>query len=217
MHLDVTRQGRRHHFFGLDYFWKKFLTEMFQIGNKIVSEEIMDNDFVCNLNACKGACCVDGEYGAPLENEETEILKDIFDKVKPFLRPEGIEAIKQQGTFVKGEDGEWETPLVNKSECAYVIFSDSGVAKCGLEEAYNAGATDWKKPISCHLYPIRTREHSEFTAVNYHKWEICDPACSLGNELQVPIYKFVKEALIRKFGESWYQELELVAQERTKL
>ena len=198
-------------------FGKNLWLTMFQIGNKIVSEEIMDNDFVCNLNACKGACCVDGEYGAPLENEETQILKDIFDKVKPFLRPEGIEAIEQQGTFVKGEDGEWETPLVNKSECAYVIFSDSGVAKCGLEEAYNAGATDWKKPISCHLYPIRTREYSEFTAVNYHKWEICDPACSLGNELQVPIYKFVKEALIRKFGESWYQELELVAQERTKL
>ncbi|MEM8846878.1 MAG: DUF3109 family protein [Bacteroidota bacterium] len=189
---------------------------MFQIGSTIVSEDIMDNDFVCNLNACKGACCVDGEYGAPLEDDETEILSNIFEKVKPFLRPEGIKTIEEQGTFVKGEDGEWETPLVDKSECAYVIFSDTGIAKCGLEEAYNAGATQWKKPISCHLYPVRTREYTEFTAVNYHKWEICDPACSMGKELRVPIYKFVKEALIRKFGEEWYQELELVAQERAK-
>ncbi|MDT0538893.1 MULTISPECIES: DUF3109 family protein [Croceitalea] len=186
---------------------------MFQIENTLISEEIIENDFVCNLNACKGACCVDGESGAPLEDAETEILVDIFADVKPYLTPEGIKAIEEQGAFVKGEDGEWETPLVNKSECAYVIFSEKGVAKCGLEEAYNQGATTWKKPVSCHLYPIRTREYTEFTAVNYHKWEICDPACSLGQELKVPIYKFVKEALTRKFGEKWYSELEKVAEE----
>lgn len=185
---------------------------MFQIDNTLISEEIIENDFVCNLNACKGACCVDGESGAPLEEKETEILVDIYAKAKPFLSQEGIAAIEAQGAFVKGEDGEWETPLVNNSECAYVIYTE-GIAKCGLEEAYNNDATSWKKPVSCHLYPIRTREYSEFTAVNYHKWEICDPACSLGNELQVPIYKFVKEALIRKFGEEWYSELEKVAEE----
>ena len=189
---------------------------MFQLGKTIVSEEIIENDFVCNLSACKGACCVDGEAGAPLEDKETEILVDIYSKVKPFLRPEGIAVIEEQGAFIKGEDGEWETPLVNGSECAYVVFSDSGITKCGLEEAYNAGATKWKKPISCHLYPVRTRKYSEFTGVNYHKWTICDTACSLGKELQVPIYKFVKEALIRKFGEDWYNELELVAQEYAK-
>lgn len=186
---------------------------MFQIENTLISEEIIENDFVCNLNACRGACCVDGESGAPLEDAETEILVDIFADVKPYLTPEGIKAIEEQGAFVKGEDGEWETPLVNKSECAYVIFSEKGVAKCGLEEAYNQGATTWKKPVSCHLYPIRTREYTEFIAVNYHKWEICDPACSLGQELKVPIYKFVKEALTRKFGEKWYSELEKVAEE----
>ena len=189
---------------------------MFQIGKTIVSEEILENDFVCNLNACKGACCVDGEYGAPLESSETEILVDIFKDVRPYLRPEGIAAIEEQGAFVKGEDGEWETPLVNRSECAYVVFSEEGIAKCGLEEAYNDGATNWKKPISCHMYPVRTREYSEFTAVNYHRWEICDPACGLGKELKVPIYKFVKEALIRKFGTSWYAELEDVARENAK-
>lgn len=188
---------------------------MFQIGNTLISEEILENEFVCNLAACKGACCVDGESGAPLTVEETKILPEIFEKVKPFLREEGIKAISENGTFVKGEDGEWETPLVNNSECAYVIF-DKNIAKCGLEAAYNAGETTWKKPVSCHLYPVRVREYSEFSAVNYHKWTICDPACQLGEELKVPIYKFVKGALIRKFGDAWYQELEEVAANYSK-
>ena len=189
---------------------------MFQIGKTLISEEIIENDFVCNLTACKGACCIDGDAGAPLEDKETEILVDIYKDVKPFLRPEGIAVIEKEGAFVKGDDGEWETPLVNGSECAYVVFSQNGTAKCGLEDAYNAGVTKWKKPVSCHLYPIRIREYSEFTAVNYHKWHICDPACSLGSELQVPIYKFVKEALIRKFGKKWYADLEKVASDMIK-
>jgi hypothetical protein len=189
---------------------------MFQIGKTLISEEIIEKDFVCNITACKGACCIDGDAGAPLEDKETEILVDIYRDVKPFLRPEGIAVIEKEGAFIRGEDGEWETPLVNGSECAYVVFSDNGTAKCGLEDAYNAGVTTWKKPVSCHMYPIRIREYSEFTAVNYHKWEICDAACSLGSELQVPIYKFVKEALVRKFGEKWYTELEQVADDITK-
>ena len=189
---------------------------MFQISNTLISEEILENDFVCNLSACKGACCVDGQSGAPLDNEEIQILEDVLEQVKPYLRPEGIRAIEEQGAFVKGGDGEWETPLVNNEECAYVTFDERGIAKCGLEEAYNEGKTQWKKPISCHLYPIRTRKYSEFTAVNYHKWAICDPACALGDELKVPIYKFVKEALIRKFGQLWYNELELVAKQYIK-
>ncbi len=186
---------------------------MFQLGKALVSEEIIENDFVCNLSACKGACCVDGDAGAPLEEKETEILVDIYSKVKPFLRPEGIKAIEEQGAFIKGEDGEWETPLVNKSECAYVIFSEEGIAKCGLEEAYEKGITKWKKPVSCHLYPVRVKEYSQLTAVNYHKWQLCDPACQLGESLQVPIYKFVKEGLIRKFGKKWYKELEQAAED----
>ncbi len=187
---------------------------MFNLDNTIVSDEILENEFVCNLDACKGACCIDGDAGAPLEDSETEILVDIYADVRPFLREEGIKAIEEQGAFVKGEDGEWETPLINKEECAYVIYSEKGIAKCGIEEAYNNGATSWRKPISCHLYPVRTRDYESFTAVNYHKWEICDPACTLGIELSVPIYIFVKEALIRKFGESWYKELELIAKEK---
>ena len=188
---------------------------MFQLGKTIVSEEIIEKDFVCNLSACKGACCIDGEAGAPLEEEELKILMDIYPKVKPFLRPEGIKAIKEQGLFIT-LDGEFETPLIDGKDCAYVTFDSKGIAQCGIEEAYNQGEITFKKPISCHLYPIRVQDYSEFAAVNYHKWEICDDACTLGKELQVPVYKFVKQALIRKFGEDWYKELEKFADSNKK-
>ena len=184
---------------------------MFQLGKTIVSEDIIKKDFVCNLNACKGACCVDGDAGAPLDEEETKMLEEIYPNVKPYLRKEGIDAIKSQGTFIKTKDGELETPLINNSECAYVIFDGKGIALCAIEQAYNDGKVQWKKPVSCHLYPIRVKDYSEFSAVNYHRWPICDDACTLGKELQVPVYKFVKEALIRKFGEDWFSELENVA------
>ena len=183
---------------------------MFQLGKTIVSEEILERDFVCNLSACKGNCCIDGDAGAPLSAEETKIMEEIYPKVKPYLRPEGIAAIEAQGTWVKGEDGDFETTLIEGKDCAYVIF-DGATALCGIEQAYNEGIVSWKKPVSCHLYPIRVKDFSEFTAVNYDKWDICNDACTLGKELQVPVYKFVKEALIRKFGEDWYLELEKVA------
>ena len=185
---------------------------MFQLGKTIVSEDIIQKDFVCNLSACKGACCVDGDAGAPLELQETEILKAIYPKVKPFLRKQGIAAIEAQGTFTTNDFGEHETPLIDGADCAYVFFDKKGTALCAIEEAYNQGEIDWKKPVSCHLYPIRVKDYTEFSAVNYHKWEICDDACTLGKELQVPVYKFVKQALIRKFGEDWYMELEKVAE-----
>ena len=183
---------------------------MFQLGKTIVSEEILEREFVCNLSACKGTCCIDGDAGAPLNEEETKILEEIYPKVKPYLRPEGIAAIEAQGTWVKGEDGDFETTLIEGKDCAYVIF-DGETALCGIEQAYNEGIVNWKKPVSCHLYPIRVKDFTEFTAVNYDKWHICDDACTLGKELQVPVYKFVKEALIRRFGEDWYLELEKVA------
>src|SRR5690554_5929281 len=184
---------------------------MFHIGKTIVSEDIIESDFVCNLNACKGACCIDGDAGAPVAEEEVQILREIYPKVKPFLRAEGIAAIEEQGTHIETEYGELETPLVEGNECAYVTFTKDGIASCGIEDAYNAGAIDFQKPVSCHLYPVRVQDYSEFSAVNYHRWPICDPACALGKELQVPIYKFVKTALVRRFGENWYAELEKVA------
>lgn len=188
---------------------------MFQLGKTLVSEDVIEKEFVCNLSACKGKCCIDGEAGAPLEEDELQILMDIYPHVKPLLRPEGVSAIEDQGLFITS-DGEYETPLINERDCAYVIFDEKDTAKCGIEEAYNQGLIDWKKPISCHLYPVRIMEYSEFSAVNYHKWPICDDACVLGKELQVPVYKFVKEALIRKYGKDWYEELELVAQNYQK-
>lgn len=184
---------------------------MFQLGKTIVSEDIIEKDFTCNLSACKGVCCVEGDAGASLEEEEVKILHKIYPKIKPFLRHEGIRVIEEQGVFVTLEDGELETPLVNNANCAYVNFNNRGVAFCGIEEAFNQGEISWKKPVSCHLYPVRVKDYSEFSAVNYHKWEICDDACTLGKELQIPIYKFAKEALIRKFGKDWYMELEKIA------
>ncbi len=189
---------------------------MFQLGKTIVSEDILQKDFACNLSACKGECCVSGEAGAPLEKDEISILKEIYPKVKPFLRKEGIEVIEKQGTHIETENGELETPLVNGAECAYVTFSESGTALCGIEAAYRAGKIDWKKPISCELYPVRVQEYSEFSAVNYHRWPICDDACILGTALQIPIYKFTKDALIKKFGEDWYAEIEKTAEKLKK-
>jgi len=189
---------------------------MFQIGKTIVSEDIIEKDFLCNLTACKGACCVDGDAGAPLEADETEILKNIYPILKPYLRKESIEAIESQGTHVVTEDGELETPLINGADCVYVIFDEKNTALCAIEEAYNQGEIDWKKPVSCHLYPVRIKDYTEFSAVNYDNWEICNAACTLGKELQVPVYKFVKEALIRKFGSDWYAELEQVATKHPK-
>jgi len=185
---------------------------MFQIGKTIVSEDLFEKEFVCNLSACKGECCVAGEAGAPLDEEEVEILESIFDKVKPFLRPEGIKAIEEQGTSIKTPQGDLETTLVEGAECAYVIFDEKKTALCGIEAAYNAGEVEWKKPISCHLYPVRVQNYSSFSAVNYHKWPICNDACFLGKELEVPVYKFLKDSLVRKFGKEWYNELCLIGE-----
>ncbi|WP_226065354.1 DUF3109 family protein [Kaistella polysaccharea] len=181
---------------------------MIQIDDKLISEDIFSEEFVCNLSKCKGACCVEGDIGAPLNKEETVILDRIFEQVKPYLRKEGVEAIERQGTWViDPNDGDYVTPMVEDKECAYVIFDEKGITKCGIEKAYEDGAVDWQKPISCHLYPIRVDEYRTFTALNYHKWDICSDACTLGRELQVPIYKFVKTPLIRKYGEEFYQTL----------
>jgi hypothetical protein len=180
---------------------------MIKIGDVLVSDDIAEKEFVCNLEKCKGACCVEGDFGAPLEDDELKILRDIYPEVKPYLSEKGIKAIERQGTYVLDDDGDWSTPTIGGRECAYSIYDDKGVLKCGIEQAYYDGRIDWKKPISCHLYPVRITKKKNCEAVNYHKWSICSPACSLGKELQVPLYKFLKEALVRKYGEEWYNEL----------
>lgn len=180
---------------------------MIRVGNILVSEDIADNEFVCNLEKCKGACCVEGELGAPLEEEELEILKSIYEDVKPFLTPEGIKAIEEQGLFILDEDGDYSTPTIGGRECAYAVYDEKGILQCGIERAFNAGKVNWRKPISCHLYPIRILKKRNLEALNYHRWEICSPACELGKQLKVPVYRFLKDALIRKYGETWYAEL----------
>jgi hypothetical protein len=180
---------------------------MMRIGNILVSDDIANEEFVCNLEKCKGACCVEGELGAPLEEQELEILKSIFQKVKPFLTDEGISAIEEQGLFILDEDGDYSTPTIGGRECAYAVYDERGVLQCGIERAYQAGAISWRKPVSCHLYPIRILKRRNLEALNYHRWEICSPACELGKQLKVPVYRFLKDALIRKYGESWYAEL----------
>lgn len=184
---------------------------MIQIKNTLISEAIIDNEFACNLSACKGECCVAGDAGAPLEEEELDVLKTIYPFVKPYMRPEGVQAIEEQGTHVISEFGHAETPLVDGKECAYVRFSDNGTALCSIESAYRAGEISFKKPVSCELYPIRVQKLSSVEAVNYDRWDICSDACTLGKSLEMPVYKFTKDALIRKFGEEWYTELENLA------
>ncbi len=179
---------------------------MITIGDTVISDDIADKYFVCDLQKCKGACCVEGDAGAPLSKEEAKILKGIYKKVKTYLSKEGIEAIEEQGYYVKDEDGDLETPTIGKKECAYAIY-DKGILKCAIEKAYYEKKVDFKKPISCHLYPIRITKYEQYDALNYERWSICNPACKNGRELGVPVYKFLKDPLIRKYGEDWYKEL----------
>ena len=189
---------------------------MIQIDDKLISEDLFSEEFVCNLAKCKGICCVDGDAGAPLDEDETKILDEIYPKIKSYLRPEGIQAIEEQGTYTLDFEGDLVTPLVNNAECAYVIFDEKGYTKCAIEKAYEDGVIDWQKPISCHLYPIRITEYSNFSAINYHEWNICSDACTLGKELGVKVYQFLKKPLIRKYGEEFYQTLSEAAEEWEK-
>jgi len=188
--------------------------DMIVVENAVISDDIADNFFVCNLEKCKGACCVEGDLGAPLENDELEVIDKIYHKVEPYLNEAGKAAIQQQGKYVLDEDREFSTPTVDGNECAYAVYDEKGVLKCAFEQAYNDGKTKFKKPISCHLYPLRITRYHEYDAINYDRWEICNPACHLGKSLNVPLYHFLKDALIRKYGEAWYDQLCKVIEER---
>lgn len=181
---------------------------MIVVDHVVLSDDIAEKAFVCDLQKCKGACCVEGDSGAPLEEDELAILEEIYDDVAPFLTEEGREAIKKQGFYVKDSDGDFTTPTLGGRECAYSVYDRSGVLQCGIELAWKAGKSTFKKPISCHLYPIRADKYDHYEALNYHRWHICSAACSLGDKLQVKVYQFLKEALIRKYGEEWYAKLE---------
>ena len=183
---------------------------MIAIDKTLISEDILEKKFVCDLNACKGQCCVDGDSGAPLEEEEVTLLAQLFDKIKPYIPAEGIDAIAEQGTSVIDSDGDFTTTLVAGAHCAYVYFEEE-IAKCAIEKAHQEGKIDFKKPISCHLYPIRITKTPYYDSLNYHRWEICKPACKCGAKADIPIYKFLRGPLTRKYGETWYNELERTA------
>jgi hypothetical protein len=179
---------------------------MIQVEDKIISLDVFEKHFVCDLNACKGACCIEGDSGAPLLEEEEERLNEIYEKVKPYMKKEGISEVENQGVAVYDSEGDLTTTLVNDKECAFVV-EENGIILCSIEKAYLDGKTDFKKPISCHLFPIRIKEYRDFDAINYEEIKICKPACECGSKLEVPVYAFLKEPLIRKYGEDWYQKL----------
>lgn len=188
---------------------------MLIIQDKFVSLDLIEEQFLCNLNACKGACCWEGDSGAPLEEEELVVLDQIFEQIRPFLRSECIEKIEREGGYKYYETfEEYGTNLMPNGACVYMTYDELGVAKCGIEQAYRAGEVDFYKPISCHLYPVRVNKNKKanFEALNYERWEICQAACTLGKEKQLPIYKFIKSAIIRKYGEDFYEELEAAAE-----
>lgn len=187
---------------------------MLQIQDTLVSDEVILESFVCDLSRCHGACCVEGDCGAPVEESEKRLLEDLLPRIEPYMRPEGIEAVRLQGAWTDDPyDHAPSTPLVNGRECVYLTFSADGTALCAIEQACRDGRIAFQKPISCHLYPIRLSRILSFTALNYHRWDICRDACALGRKLGVPVYKFLREPLIRRFGQAWYDELCLTARE----
>jgi hypothetical protein len=182
---------------------------MLQIDDTIISLELLDENFICDLENCKGNCCIEGDDGAPLENSEVQILENIIPIIWDDLTEKSKEVIRNQGVSYIDDDGEPVTSIVNGAECVFTYTDDSGICKCAIEKAYRAGKTDFYKPISCHLYPIRLQQYTDYTAVNYHRWKVCNCARKLGGKLGMPVYKFLKEPLIRKFGVEWFEQLEI--------
>lgn len=196
-----------------------YVPSMMIIQDKLVSMDLLLEEFVCNLTACKGACCWEGDFGAPLEAAELETLNRIYPDIEPYLSPAGKAAIATNGTYVQVTDGDGDvfdaTTLIEGGPCAYITYDQNGIAMCGIEKAWLDGATDFRKPISCQLYPIRVEKNEEsgFEALNYHRWEICSAACSHGQKLGVPVYRFLKDAIVRAYGEEFYNELDDIAQD----
>lgn len=186
---------------------------MIAIDKTLVSDELIEEHFVCDLNKCKGGCCVDGDCGAPLTKEETKIIKNIYPQIKPYLSKEYIAEIDKQGTHVWDDEFGYVTPTVNGGICVYGYTDELGIVKCGIEQAWKDGKVDFQKPISCHLFPVKIKSYKTYDAVNYEPREtLCRPACKLGDKLKVPVYKFLKDALVRKYGPEFYEALDAVAE-----
>lgn len=193
---------------------------MIAIDNILISDEIIQEHFVCDLQNCKGGCCVDGDAGAPLTSTEMDQLNQIYDIIQPYLTAEGKKEIEQNGRYHYDKSFGWVTPTIANGMCAYAYKDNAGIVKCGIEQAYNDKKIDWKKPISCHLFPIKisNSKDGEYQYVNYEPREtLCKPACKLGVQLKTPVYVFLKEAIIRKFGQAFYDTLQATAKQYFKL
>lgn len=188
---------------------------MFQIDDTIVSRSVIEQKFACDLKACKGCCCRYGDSGAPLLPEEAEILVKIWPDIQRFMRPEGISAVEVSGITVTDIEGDTVTPLIDDQECAFTTLED-GIFGCAIEKAYLKGVVKFRKPISCHLFPVRIKSYSDFKAVNYEEWPICRPALAAGKRDNIDLFRFLKEPLVRAFGNEWYKKLEFAAQEYEK-
>lgn len=181
---------------------------MIEIDDKIVSLDLFTRKFCCDIAACKGECCVDGNSGAPLDKQEIELLKSEWESYKPYMKPEGLAVVEEQGFALIDEDGDWTTPLINDAECAYSIV-ENGITWCAIEKAWVEGKTPYRKPISCHLYPIRLKEFSNGTVgLQYHRWSICHAAETLGRKKGEPLFRTMREPLVRRFGEEFMVQLE---------
>ena len=178
-----------------------------EVKDKVVSTQIFEKKFVCDLTACKGACCIEGDAGAPITFEEIDQLEDQLEDIKPFMQQSGIEAVEANGVFYMDDENEPVTTLIDGAACAFVYFDEKGITKCAIEKAHSEGAISFNKPISCHLYPIRVKQFNDFKALTYDTWDICKPACACGESLDVPVYRFLKEPLTRAFGTEFYAAL----------
>ena len=185
---------------------KRFIF-MIEIGKTIISFDVFEEHFLCNLMKCKGACCVKGDSGAPLTRDEVPEIEKNLPPIKPYMTEEGWNIIEKQGVSVIDKDGDLVTPLVGNNECAFTFVDEHGITRCAIEKAFIAGDINFRKPVSCHLFPIRITEYKRFDAVNYQKIAICKPARSCGKSASIPLYQFLKEPLIRKYGIEWYEQL----------
>ena len=189
---------------------------MIQIDDTLVSLDLIERSFLCDLSHCKGQCCVEGDSGAPLEPGEEEELKRVLPEIWNDMLPEARTVIQSQGVAYTDSDGDRVTSIVGDKNCVFTCYDTDGVCKCAIEKAYREGRVSFYKPISCHLYPVRITQYKTFQAVNYHRWDVCKAAELLGKKEQVPVYQFLKEPLIRKFGQAWYDALDECAQEWKK-
>lgn len=188
-----------------------------ELEDKILSLDLFQEKFVCDLSACKGACCVEGDAGAPLKSAEIDLLETLLEEIEPYMTTEGKAAVEKSGVFYMDTDNEPVTTLVESGACAFANFDEDGTAKCGIEQAFNDGKINFKKPISCELFPVRVKEYESFTALNYEQIDICKPACECGSKLNISVYQFLKEPLTRAFGTTFYESLKEVAKEVKKM